>query len=208
MIEKIADMDPTSTVRTDALPAIATLVIPGALTSVPYAWLILDGAPSLRAFLGAHDGIAALIAALVAIAVGFALESAGSYAEVYLIDRRRSDHEQMLQTWWRYLRIAWDKEPIGQRYLRRLLVSFKFELNMFVAILSAIPGVFLLEATERLQRSVSISLLLGMLVAAGLFFWAARGSAYVLAQLRQLLVNGVAEPSFDEAGNPRKPGSA
>jgi hypothetical protein len=25
----------------------------------------------------------------------------------------------MLETWWRYLRIAWSKEPVGQHYLRR-----------------------------------------------------------------------------------------
>lgn len=122
-------MDPTSTVRTDALPAIATLVIPGASASISYVWLLLDSTPHLRAFLDAHDGIATLIAVLVAIAAGFAIESASSYVEVYLIDRRRSDHQQMLEIWWCYLRIAWNKEPIGQRYLRRLLTTFKFELK-------------------------------------------------------------------------------
>jgi hypothetical protein len=199
-------MDPTSTVRTDALPAIATLVIPGGVASVPYAWLALDVAPALKAYLVTHDGIATLIAVLVSIAVGFVLESAGSYAEVYLIDRRRSDHEQMLNIWWRYLRIAWDKEPIGQRYLRRLLVTFKFELNMFVAIVCAIPGVLLLAANERLRCDAWVAVLVGMLIAAGLFFWAARGSANVLAKLREELISGVGEPPFDEAGNPKKPG--
>src|SRR5438034_8100637 len=49
------------------------------------------------------------------------------------LDRRRPDHDAMVATWWRYLRIAWVREPVGQHYLRRMLVSFKFELNMFAA---------------------------------------------------------------------------
>jgi hypothetical protein len=197
-------MDPTSTVRTDALPAIATLVIPGAFGGIPYAWFILDSVPQLRIYLDAHDGIAALTAVLVAIAIGFTIESAGSYAEVHLIDRRRADHNRMLETWWRYLRIAWVKEPIGQQYLRRLLVTFKFELNMFVAALFASLGVLLLAVTGRLQFTTGLGVLVGMIVAASLFFGAARGSANVLAEVRQRLVSGVGEPPFDEMGNPKK----
>lgn len=65
----------------------------------------------------------------------------GSYVEVYLIDRRRPDHADMLATSWKYLRIAWVHEPIGPHYLRRLLVSLKFELNMFVAVMISLIGV-------------------------------------------------------------------
>lgn len=79
---------------------------------------------------------------------------------------------------------------------------------MFVATLCAIPGVLILTATGRLHSAAGCWTSLGLGVAAGLFFWAARGSASVLAQVRERLVNGVGEPPFDEAGNPRKPGSA
>lgn len=197
-------MDPTSTVRTDTLPAIATLVIPGVFGGIPYAWFLLDSVPQLRIYFAMHDGFAVLTVVLAAIAIGFAIDSAGSYAEVYLIDKRRTDHNQMLETWWRYLRIAWNKEPIGEQYLRRLLVTFKFELNMFVAVLLAMPGTILLAATGRLQSPASFGVLVGVIVAASLFFGAARGSANVLAEVRQRLVSGVGEPPFDETDNPKK----
>src|SRR5438132_6175097 len=117
-------MDLTTAVRTDTLPAIATVVAPGALASAPFLWLLLSSMPSLRAFIGDHEPTALTSAALVWIVVGFGLDSAGSYVEVYCIDRRRQDHAEMLDVWWRYLRIAWTHEPIGQHYLRRMLVSF------------------------------------------------------------------------------------
>src|SRR6185503_7689021 len=111
-------MDPTSTVRTDAIPAIATVVAPGAALSSPYLWAVLSRVPQSRAFLDRHEAIALSGAILIWVISGFVIESLGSYVEVYAIDRRRADHKQVLETWWQYLRIAWNIEPIGQHYLR------------------------------------------------------------------------------------------
>src|SRR5687767_1350836 len=125
-------MDPTSAVRTDTLPAIATLLVPGVVATSGYLWLGLSGAPpDVRSFLGAHEAIATVGTVLILIGAGFAIDSAGSYVEVYCIDRRRGDCAEMVDIWWRYLTIAWRHEPIGQRYIRRFVVSFKFELNTF-----------------------------------------------------------------------------
>ena len=126
-------MDPTTAVRSETLPVIATVVAPGAFVSGPYLWAGLATADAVRAFLDRHEGLALAGAILLWIVAGFTVESLGSYVEFYWIDRPRPDHAEMLGTWWRYLRIAWSKEPVGQHYLRRMLVSFKFELNMSVA---------------------------------------------------------------------------
>jgi hypothetical protein len=178
-------------------------VIPGGLASIPYAWLVLEALPQFKSYVGGHDGLAALAAVLVSIAIGFVLESLGSFVEFYLIDKRRADHEEMLKTWWLFLRSAYRKEPVGQRYLRRFLVTFKFELNTFVAILFAIPGVILLGVTGQIESTASLVILGTMLIFAGLFFFAASISADVLADIRRHLVKGVGEPPFDEKGNPK-----
>jgi hypothetical protein len=103
----------------------------------------------------------------------------------------------MLEIWWRYLRIAWDKEPIGQHYLRRMLVSFKFELNMFVATVGSIPGVIVLGLQGRI-RSLAVALVIAALaIAAVVLFSAAKASAGVLADVRRQLLLGVCEPPFD-----------
>src|ERR1700682_4764388 len=133
-------MDPTTAVRSETLPVIATVVAPGAFVSAPYAWAALSKADLALAFLDRHEGLALAAALLLWIVAGFAVESLGSYVEFYWIDLPRTDHAEMVKTWWEYLRIAWDKEPVGQHYLRRMLVSFKFELNMSVAAMATIPG--------------------------------------------------------------------
>lgn len=181
-------MDPTAAVRTDALPAVATLVSPGALAAMPYGWLAIYQLESLRTFLLTHEGTGLALGVLAAIIVGFAIESAGSYVEVYSIDRRRPDHEEMLATWWRFLRTTYSAEPIGHRYLRRVLVSFKFELNMCVAVASSLPGILLLMWFGNLPPTAGWPWFIGSVLAMWLLFLAAKGSAGLLAELRARLI--------------------
>jgi hypothetical protein len=196
-------MDPTSTVRTDAIPAIATVIAPGAIASSPYLWAALSSAEQIRGFLDRHEAVAVAAAIVAWVVAGFSVESLGSYVEVHWIDRARSDHKELLETWWRYLRIAWNKEPIGQHYVRRLLVTFKFELNMFVATLATIPGVLALSFMHGISELATAFTIIGLLFAASLAFKAAKDSAQVLADVRTKLLLGVGEPPFDDKGNPR-----
>ena len=184
-------MDPTTAVRTDTLPAIATVLAPGAFATAPYVWALLTHSERVRRFAGDHEATALTVAALVWIVAGFAIDSAGSYVEVYAIDRRRPDHDEMLATWWKYLRIAWVHEPIGQHYLRRLLVSFKFELNLFVASMANIVSIGGLALFGALPWPAALEIEIALGVAALLLANAARGSAEVLADVRSALVKGI-----------------
>lgn len=188
-------MDPTTAVRTDTLPAIATLIVPGAVATSGYLWLALSFASSeFLTFLDAHEAITAIGAVLIWIAAGFAIESLGSYVEVYCIDGRRDDHKAMIETWWKYLTIAWSIEPVGQKYLRRMLVIFKFELNGFIAALLAAPSpIFLLQAGE-VSWTTAATVFVVLAAVSTLLFLAAKGSANVLADTRACLVSGVWEP--------------
>ena len=197
-------MDPTSAVRTETLPVIATVIAPGAVFSSPYAWVVLSRSPALVDFLSDHEAIAVATTLILWVTAGFLLESVGSYLEVYGIDRRRPDHEVMLDTWWKYLRIAWSHEPIGQRYLRRLLVSLKFELNTCVATLLSTPAAWLLWRVGLVHGRTAVLMAVGFGAVAFGFYVAARGTADVLANLRTHLVKGVGDPPFDADGNPRQ----
>ena len=195
-------MDPTSAVRTDALPAIATLVGPGLAATTPYTWFWLGDAPAVLAFLNQHEAIAVTAAVLLWVIRGFAIDSLGSYVEVYCIDRRRPNHDEMLKDWWRYLRIGWVHEPVGQHYLRRLLTSFKFELNMSVAAWVSLVGVGVLGVGGQLQWPLALFIVVALGTLALLLAKAARDSSDVLAKVRAELVKGVGEPPFGGDGNP------
>jgi hypothetical protein len=181
-------MDLSSTVRTDALPAVATVVAPGAAALLPYVWASLVSSPDLAVYLSAHDGTATLVAVVLSVAAGFVIESIGSYVEVYGIDRRRQDHAELSNTWKEYLLLEWEREPVGQRYLRRLLVTFKFELNACVAALLSLPGIAWLAAQGSISCSNALRVVVCIVVVALLLYVAARGSAGVLADVRQRLV--------------------
>jgi hypothetical protein len=156
--------------------------VPGVFAS-GYLWLGLSQAPSdVRAFIGAHEAIATIGTVLIWVGVGFAVESLASYVEVYLIDRRRSDHAEMQDIWGRYLTIAWSHEPIGQRYIRRFLVSFKFELNTSVGALSAAPSPLLLAAYGQVSWLTGILSFAVLVLLAMLFFCAAKDSAGVVGR--------------------------
>jgi hypothetical protein len=84
-----------------------------------------------------------------------------------------------------------------------MLVDFKFELNMCVATGAALPSVWLLFAQGRVQGATASWITVGLVAASLGFYAAARGTAEVLATLREKLVSGVGEPPFDDAGSPR-----
>ena len=77
-------MDLTSSVRTDALPALGSLLVPGALASAPYIALAWGHPHNLKAFVEAQEGASTATAFLLLAAVGFLIESIGSYVEYYL----------------------------------------------------------------------------------------------------------------------------
>jgi len=184
-------MDPTTAIRTDTLPAVATLVIPGAVASGTYIYFGLLSLPETTTFLAQRDVLSTVLLVLLWIAAGFVVDSVGSYVEVHLIDAKRKDHEKLVKTWWEYLRTVWTNEPVGQRYLRRLLVSFKFELNMFTATFFAALGLLLLRFGYHITARAFYGLLVSSIVAMGVFWFFARDSADVLANVRKELTKGV-----------------
>ena len=184
-------MDLTSSVRTDTLPALGSVVAPGALALAPYIALFLIRHPKVASYFAAHEATALTASLVLSIGGGFLVESFGSYVEYYLLDQRHADRASMLRSWWRYLRIAWQTEPTGQHYLRRILTIFKFELNAFVAMSAALPGVLWIACAGVLQKSAVAALVLGGGVTAVYLFHAAGQTSLLLAQIRSQLLQGV-----------------
>ena len=97
---------------------------------------------------------------------------------------RDSKNPDVSERWYQYLKIAWIREPIGQRYLRKILTTFKFELNLLVATVPTMLGTLalhhyhLIRDEDTAWLAVSIALL-------GCYLWyAVRADADLLHRLR------------------------
>jgi hypothetical protein len=198
LITLLVSMELTSSVRTETLPALGSVVAPGVLALAPYVALFLIAHPRVASYLSDHEAISLPASVVLAIAGGFLIESLGSYVEYYLLDGRQADRAAMLRSWWRYLRIAWKVEPTGQHYLRRILTIFKFELNGFVATVAALPGLLWIACSGVVATGAAVLLIAGAGAAALYLFCAAGHTSQLLAQIRSQLLLGVGEPPFEE----------
>lgn len=88
---------------------------------------------------------------------------------------------------------------MGQRYLRTILLRFKFEVGTAVALLISCPGLFLTSLTcwwALLWFSVCVALALGLLFEASC-------SHQLLSEVRrEILKGGIAYPSLMPTGTP------
>lgn len=181
-------MDLTSTVRSETLPAVGSMLVPGAVAAAPYVALAWGPPHNLKLFVDANQGISTAAAALLIVSVGLLVESLGSYVEYHAVDRCHDNRERMLNEWEEYLQIAWTTEPIGQHYLRKVLTIFKFELNLCVAGLATLPGSAGLAHFGVMPPHASWAVLIATALATGGLFLVAVHSSKLLATLRHNLL--------------------
>ena len=70
-----------------------------------------------------------LLLVLASIGAGLIVEDVGSRIESLYFDKRlarTAEFSTHSTEWFQYLRLAFRVEPIGQRYLRAILLRFKF----------------------------------------------------------------------------------
>jgi hypothetical protein len=97
---------------------------------------------------------------------------------------KQSGYQRHYEEWFDYLRIAFDKEPVGHRYLRTLVLRLKVELGMMVASLPFAAGALCVNAAAKWRIGVCC---LGAVAFA--YFWLeARASNKALSQLRRELL--------------------
>ncbi|UHQ18813.1 hypothetical protein LVB87_11535 [Lysobacter sp. KIS68-7] len=128
-------IDATTALKPDIYRVTTIVLVPGFTAIGP--WLAGVFWPSLmnaQTWAGATTvPISVTIFGMVLVA-GFVLEDLGSRIEAKILDRWLRDKAPLLFAYWyRYLGLKTDAEVVGQRYLRALLVRFKFELSMVPA---------------------------------------------------------------------------
>jgi uncharacterized membrane protein YwzB len=134
-----------------------SLVLPG-LTAVSSWYVLAMGAIDFRQLVQQNHSETALLLMLLSIFVGTVIDDLGMRIESFWFDQRRDARTKGLhfQEWWAYLRKPFAIEPSGRRHLRNLVTRLKFELGVPVALVLALPGVWL-NATTHYRAAIAIT---------------------------------------------------
>jgi hypothetical protein len=183
---------------------LVTIVIPGAMAISVWFVVLLQKFTKLYDLAEANHTETTLLLALCSVAAGLLIEDVGSRFESRYLDRRlgaRPEFSAHSEEWNQYLRLVFKIEPVGQRYLRAILLRFKFELGTAFALLSS--GLGLLLTTLTFCKALTWSAAL-IATAAYLLFVEARSSHRLLSRIRHEILKGAllypAEMSIDAGG--------
>lgn len=188
-------MDLATAFKSEVFRPLVTLILPGATALAPYVILLREQEIGVRQFWNDHTTAAFIVIALAAIAIGRIFETLGARIEALWDEHLENETHTFKATWYRYLRLTLPEEPIGQRYLRTVTLSLKFELGMVSALPACYLGILLLECkVNRLSNHGEI--LLGALFLLGALWFLAESwsSVRVLARVRAELVDQFYQP--------------
>jgi len=132
----------TSAFQSEVFRPVVTLVVPGSFAASTISIACWQRNLRIQEFVKDFPGFSGIIVLLIVLACGLTAEDFGSGIERHFdeLTRRTAGHEKHLDEWFAYLRLAFDKEPVGHRYLRTLVLRLKFELGMAIASVAQRPG--------------------------------------------------------------------
>jgi len=177
---------------------LATIIAPGATLVAPYTALLMHYQRDLIFFWHDNSGSVLLILAVFTVAAGLALEDIGAQIESRLWDTKLdAENGVHLATWHKYLLTTYElnREPIGQHYLRSVVLRLKFELGLSVALFGAWPGwLWLYLVTDRFSTYFFAPASVIWLASAGYVLRESFESSHTLGEVRHLLIHGTPAP--------------
>ncbi len=185
-------MDIGAPFKQEVFKPLATLVIPGTVALGPYVVHLMTVYKELPRFFEKHEITYLTVVVLAVIAVGFILEDLGSIVEADLWDRLRKESEKHNTIWYEYLRTSFKEEPIGQGYLRTIVLRMKFELSFGLSLIPMWVGVLALSTVDpffsgywRVYLTILIVVLFTYLL------WESYRSSHLLGRIREELAKGI-----------------
>lgn len=164
---------------------LVTILLPGAIAITPAFIALLLSNPDFGHLVGASHIETAAVLITAALLIGLICDDLGARVEVRWDKSMPAHHEE---NWYLYLRQAYRVEPVGQRYIRTLVMHLKFELGSSVGSLLAILGVWWWPVTITSRIFVS-ALLAGL--AGYLGFVEGKASHKVLSRVRGEMLKGI-----------------
>ena len=185
----------------ESLQPLIMLITPGATAVIPYVLMVVTGNDKIASFLDKHEFMFGTLVVLLAVAAGLILEDFGSLIESRIWDKLQEDTTKNEAVWWKYLRTAFEVEPMGQRYLRTILLRMKFELSFSLSLIPLFIGLVILNGRFSLLSGRSMKLVgLIVIVLAAYLLWESYQSASLLKRLHAALTDKIIIVGKDTKG--------
>jgi len=171
---------PTSLTRSTV-----TVLVPGIVALTPWLLALVQHTDATLGFKD-YPTLAHAIFFAGIIVTGTLCEGLGSYIESRW-DTEREEKFQVKENWFKYLGTVVEHEPVGYRYLSRLVTAMYFELAMLSAAPLFLLGVGLLAYLRfsQLHCLVVVATLLCIVGAIVFFAWQACITHRVICETRQ-----------------------
>lgn len=174
-----------------------TILVPGITACFPFIMILFKEYTSLKTFFD-DSNISVLIAfcTICALITGLILENIGGRIEVLIYDpihKKQSYGENYVEIWEQFLTLNYkEKEPVGHRYLRDILMRMKFELSFGVALLIMSSGLLIFDSRYILitdsGTACLVLFILPILLSTYLLVFEGYSSSKILCTTRKLLV--------------------
>ena len=112
--------------------SLLTILIPGLIAIAPWLLVVVQHTEATLGF-GRYPTLANALVFTSAAVAGSLFETAGTFREVAW-DKEREAEFAVQENWYTYLARTFDKEPVGYRYISRLVTTMYFELSMSLAV--------------------------------------------------------------------------
>jgi hypothetical protein len=179
-------MNLESSLKDDVFRPLATTIVPGTLAIAPHVLIAAIYVPKIAQFWHDYSNFFAAIIGIATIAAGLICEDIGSEIEAKCIDGRMKRNDPEFETRWKnYLGLTLADNLVAKRYLKGLILRFKFELAMIPALTSLLVGLNWLNIIHSYLRWVHLfSLDAAILIGISLLCYEASQGAKVLDGLR------------------------
>ncbi len=165
--------------------SLLTVLIPGLVAIVPWLLMLVLHTDATLGF-SQYNTLANAIVFASAAVTGMAIEGLGTFIEVKW-DNEQENNYQVKENWYSYLSRKIDPEPVGYRYLSRLVTTLYTELSLAFAAPSFFLGSGVLAALRftNYECWFAVGGLMAAALAAWYFFWCARCTHEVLCKTRK-----------------------
>jgi len=188
-------MDISSALKNEIFRPLTTIVVPGAFAVGPFVLITGYYVAPLHSFWVTNPNAFVSALSIVVIAAGLILEDIGSGIEVIWDKCLKGTMPDREATWNKYLKMKITDEFVGQRYLRTIMIRFKFELSMAPALLVFLLGLLWVNALYGMWNAAAMSFVSLLVSALSAFlFWESYDSSRLLGKIHQALVDANIEP--------------